>query len=36
MGSFIQYYKAHGIKLEKAITKTPELNGITERMNKTI
>ena len=35
-GPFEEYCRAHGIKLEKTIPKTPQQNGIAERMNRTI
>ena len=36
MGQFEQYCKSHGIKLEYTVPKTPQLNGLAERMNRTI
>ncbi|KAG6772135.1 hypothetical protein POTOM_023531 [Populus tomentosa] len=35
-GPFEKYCREHGIKLEKTIPKTPQQNGVVERMNKTI
>ena len=35
-GQFEMYCKTQGIKLEYTVPNTPELNGITERMNQTI
>ena len=35
-GPFENYCKAQGIKLEKTVPKTPQLNGVAERMNRTI
>ena len=35
-GPFENYCKAQGIKLEKTVLKTPQLNGVAERMNRTI
>ena len=35
-GPFENYYKEHGIKLEKSVPKTPQQNDIVERMNRTI
>ena len=35
-GSFEQYCKSHGIKLENMVPKTQHQNGIAERMNRTI
>jgi len=35
-GPFESYCKSQGIKLEKTVPKTPQLNGVAERMNKTI
>ena len=32
---FEQYCKSHGIKLEKTVPKTPQQNGVAERMNRT-
>lgn len=32
----VEYCKEHGIKIEKAVPKTPQHNGIVERMNHTI
>ena len=32
-GQFEEYYKAQGIQIEYTIPKTPELNGLVERMN---
>ena len=33
---FGQYYKAPGIKLEETVPRTPQLNGVAERINRTI
>ena len=33
---FEQYYRSHGIWLEKMVPKTPQQNGVIERMNRTI
>ena len=35
-GPFESYCKVHGIRLEKTPPKTPQLNGLAERMNQTI
>jgi len=35
-GPFDVYYKQHGIAHEKTPPKTPQLNGLAERMNKTL
>ena len=35
-GPFENYCKEHGIKLNKTIPKTPQHNGVAERMNRTI
>ena len=35
-GKFEEYYKAQGIQIEYTIPKTPKLNGLVERMNKTM
>ena len=35
-GPFEQYCREHGIRLEKSIPKTPQHNGVAERMNHTI
>ena len=35
-GPFEQYCRSHGIKLEKMVPKTPQQNGVAERMNRTI
>jgi len=35
-GPFESYCKLHGIRLEKTPPKTPQLNGLAERMNRTI
>ena len=35
-GPFENYCKSQGIKLEKTVPKTPQLNGVAERMNRTI
>ncbi|KAI4297117.1 hypothetical protein L6164_037021 [Bauhinia variegata] len=35
-GPFERYCKDHGIKLEKTVPKTPQQNGVAERMNRTI
>ena len=35
-GPFEAYCKTYGIKLEKMTPKTPQLNGVVERMNRTI
>ncbi|PKI52799.1 hypothetical protein CRG98_026799 [Punica granatum] len=36
MGPFENYCRTHGIKREKTVLKTPQLNGLAERMNRTI
>ena len=35
-GQFEEYCKSQGIRIEYTIPKTPELNGVGERMNRTI
>lgn len=35
-GSLEQYCKYHGIKVKKIVPKTPQHNGVVERMNRTI
>ncbi|PKI50177.1 hypothetical protein CRG98_029421 [Punica granatum] len=35
-GPFENYCRTHGIKLEKTVPKTPQQNGLAERMNRTI
>ena len=35
-GSFDDYYKEHGIRNQKTPLKTPQLNGLVERMNRTL
>ena len=35
-GPFEAYCKTYGIKLEKTLPKTPQLNGVEKRMNQTI
>jgi transposase InsO family protein len=35
-GPFEEYYRSHGIRLEKTVPKTPQHNGVAERMNITI
>ena len=35
-GPFEKYCKVHGIRLEKTPSKTPQHNGVAERMNRTI
>jgi len=35
-GPYENYCRFHGIKLEKTVPKTPQQNGVVERMNKTI
>ena len=35
-GPFKNYCKLHGIRLEKTPAKTPQLNGVVERINRTI
>ena len=35
-GHFEEYYKAQGIRIKYIVPKTPELNGLAERMNQTI
>ena len=35
-GPFEYYCRLHGIKLEKSVPKTPQHNGVAERMNRTI
>ena len=36
IGLFNKHYKLQGIQHERTISKTPEQNGVTERMNQTI
>ncbi|CAL8081534.1 unnamed protein product [Prunus armeniaca] len=36
MGAFRNYYKSNGIKHERSVLKTPQHNGIVERMNRTM
>ena len=36
LGPFDKYYAKQGIKYEKTVSKTPQENGIVERMNRTI
>ena len=33
-GQFEEYYKSQGIRIEYTVPKTPELNGLAERMNR--
>ena len=35
-GPFENYCKLHGIRLEKTVPKTPQQNGVAEKMNRTI
>ena len=35
-GPFEEYCKGHGMKFEKTVPKTPQHNGVAERMNRTI
>ena len=35
-GRFSQYCAAQGIRMEKTIPRTPQQNGVTERMNRTL
>ena len=35
-GQFEEYCRSKGIRLEFTVPKTPELNGLAERMNRTI
>jgi transposase InsO family protein len=35
-GPFEEYCRSHGIRLEKTVPKTPQHNGVAERMNRTI
>ena len=35
-GPFEQYYRSHGIRLEKTVPKTAQQNGVAERMNRNI
>ena len=35
-GRFSQYCAAQGIRMEKTIPGTPQQNGVTERMNRTL
>lgn len=35
-GPFEKYCQMHGIRLEKTVVKTPQQNGVAERMNRTI
>ena len=35
-GPFARYCRKFGIRLEKSPTKTPQLNGLAERMNRTL
>ena len=35
-GQFEEYYRSKGIRLEFTVPKTSELNGLAERMNRTI
>ena len=35
-GPFEEYFRSHGIRLEKTVPKTPQHNDIAERMNRTI
>lgn len=36
IGPFDEYCRAHGIRHERTVPKTPEQNGVAERMNRTI
>ncbi|GAA0185895.1 transmembrane signal receptor [Lithospermum erythrorhizon] len=36
IGSFDQYYKLNGIRHEQTVPNTPQYNGVSERMNRTI
>src|SRR5207245_1178000 len=36
MGAFHDYCNSHGIKHQRTVPKTPEHNGVAERMNRTI
>ncbi|KAI5335775.1 hypothetical protein L3X38_025909 [Prunus dulcis] len=36
MGTFRNYYRSNGIRQERSVMKTPQHNGIAERMNRTI
>ena len=35
-GGFSEYCATHGIKMEKTISRTPQQNGVAERMNRTL
>ena len=35
-GQFEEYYRSQGIQLEYTMLKTPELNSMAERMNRTV
>ena len=35
-GGFSKYYAAQGIRMEKTIPRTPQQNGVAERMNRTL
>ena len=35
-GGFSEYYAAQGIRMEKTIPRTPQQNGVAERMNRTL
>ena len=35
-GGFSEYCAAHGIRMEKSIPRTPQQNGVAERMNRTL
>ena len=35
-GGFSEYCAAHRIRMEKIIPRTPQQNGVAERMNKTL
>ena len=35
-GGFNEYCATHGIRMEKTIPRTPQQNGVAERMNRTL
>ena len=35
-GGFSNYFAARGIRMEKTIPRTPQQNGVAERMNRTL